>query len=294
MKKIAFILFIFTLLSCGTDKEKSDAYGNFEADEILISAETAGKILEFNIENGQKLNVGDRVAVIDTVFLMLQRKQLYAHREAIASKTSGILAQIAVQTEQLSILKSERKRVENLVKDGAAPQKQLDDIVNNISVVEKQINSVETQNASVLGEIKALDAQIELLNEQIKRSVILNPVQGTVLEHYAKAGEMANAGKVLYKIASIDELNLKAYISGKQLNEVKLGNEVTVLIDAAEGNLLKYKGKVIWISDNAEFTPKVIQTREERVNLVYAIKIKVKNDGKLKIGMPAEMKISEN
>lgn len=289
MKNIVFIILIVVFAACGNNNDKADAYGNFEADEVLISAETNGKIVDFRIDAGDMLNKGDTVAMIDTIILALQKKQLLAKRQAIESKISGIMAQIDVQKKQIDILQSEKKRVKNLVEDDAAPQKQLDDIENNIAVVKKQIKSIETQNAGVLSEIKALDAQIEMNNEQIKRSVIVNPLPGTVLEYYAEEGEMANAGKVLYKIANLDELNMRAYISERQLTEIKIGDKVNVMIDGAENDMIAYEGSVSWIAESAEFTPKIIQTREERVNLVYAIKVKVKNDGSLKIGMPGEV-----
>ncbi len=290
MKKV-FISFLTAsvLLSCSDKNSGSDAYGNFEAKEIIISAETSGKILKLNIEEGNLLKKGDTVCLIDTTLLSLQKQQALAQITTVSSKAVNVLSQIDVFKEQKAKLLFEKNRITNLLKDGAATQKQLDDIESQISVINKQIKSVETQNSTVLNEANIYKKQIAQIEEQIKRSVIINPIDGTVLETYIEENEITATGKPLYKIADLKEIELRVYISGSQLADIKIGQEVDVLIDKGKDEYNTLKGNVIWISPNAEFTPKIIQTKEERVNLVYAVKVLVKNDGMLKIGMPGEI-----
>ncbi|MBU8893788.1 MAG: HlyD family efflux transporter periplasmic adaptor subunit [Bacteroidales bacterium] len=289
--KTKYLLLLFTALlaACSGNENGSDAYGNFEANEVIISAEAQGKLIEFNIEEGEKLRKGQMLGFIDTVPLSIQKEQLLAQRQAVASKVPNVRAQVAVLEEQKAILNTEKERIEKLFNDNAATKQQLDDISGKCNVLEKQIVATKTQISSVAKEIQVVDKQIKLINEQISRAKIINPIDGTVLEKYLEENEIAVAGKALYKIAGLDEIDLRVYISGAQLPNIKIGQKVKVFIDKDEETNQEYDGEVFWISDQAEFTPKIIQTKEERVNMVYALKIRVKNDGKLKIGMPGEV-----
>lgn len=287
--KIYLFILPILMIACSGNENSSDAYGNFEAKEVIVSAETQGKIIEFNVEEGQTINKGKKLGFIDTVSLSIQREQLFAQKQAIASKITNIKAQIEVQEEQKSILLTEVNRMEQLFNDNAATKQQYDDVKGKYDVLEKQIAATKTQISSITREMNVVDKQAKLLNEQISRAYIINPVKGTVLEKYLEANEIAVPGKALYKIARLDEIELRVYISGSQIPDVKIGQKVKVLVDKDVETNQEYEGVVFWISDQAEFTPKIIQTKEERVNMVYAVKVRVKNDGKLKIGMPGEV-----
>jgi HlyD family secretion protein len=275
------------LAACSGRNQRSDAYGNFEAVETLISSEVQGILLSFPVEEGTVLGKGVVAGKVDTVSLCLKRDQTTAQKKAALARLESIQAQLAVQEEQKNNLLIERKRVENLLRDKAIPEKQLDDLNGSIRVLESQMNSTRIQKNAVLAEIEGINAQVRQIEDQMKRSTIVNPVAGTVLETYVEPFELVTPGKPLYKIAAMDSLILRAYIPGSDLANLKLGQEVQITIDDAEGTI--HKGIVRWVSPEAEFTPKIIQTREERVKLVYAVKISVANDGRLKIGMPAEV-----
>ena len=285
------LLFIITLLSCNGSRNKADGYGNFEATETIISAEANGKVLFLNIEEGAVLEENLLVGIVDTIQLSFKRDQLKASKNAVFSKSRNVLSQREVLKEQLKVTQIDQNRIANLIKEKAATQKQFDDVNGQISIIKEQIKSVESQNAPIINEVKIIEAQIEQIDDQINKSVIRNPLKGTVLVKYAEPNEITAFGKPLYKIADLDKMILRVYISENQLANLKVGQEVTVKIDDADG-MKSYNGLISWISDSAEFTPKIIQTKEERVNLVYAIKIIIKNDGSLKIGMPGEMWIS--
>lgn len=281
---------VFSFVGCSTNEERSDAYGNFEATEVVISAEASGTLLHFSVQEGATLDSGVVVGLVDTMQLSLKRAQLVAQRAAVATKASNVLAQIAVIDEQQRVVQRELDRVERLLEQNAATQKQYDDISGKISVFTKQKEAIETQNSSVLGELRVIDTQIAQMDDQLHRAAIVNPIAGTVLMTYADEREMAIMGKPLYSIADMRELVLRAYISGDQLPHVKLGDTVHVLIDSTKTANQNLHGVVSWISSKAEFTPRIIQTKEERVNMVYAIKVRVQNDGRLKIGMPGEVR----
>lgn len=289
MKKVLLYTAICLLTACSGKNNKSDAYGNFESTEVIVSSEATGKILKFTIEEGSVIKAGLVAGYVDTTDLVLKKEQLKAQKEIISVKTSNIISQIDVQKQQKANLIIDKARIEKLYKDGAATKKQLDDINGSINLVEKQINSIETQNSSVLNEMKNIDRQIDQVNENISKCYIINPINGTVLSKYAEESEITTMGKALYKIADMDFLDLRIYVSGAQLPKVKIGQKVEVLVDKNVDELTKLEGTVTWISSTAEFTPKIIQTKEERVNLVYAVKVNVKNDGTLKIGMPGEV-----
>ena len=303
-------LFLTVFIACQKSAPKADAYGNFEAEERIVSAEASGKILALNIEEGQPLKAGEVAGRIDSIQLVLKREQLQASIRAIAAKSPAIGAQLAVyerQTaavkQQLSTLDREKRRVENLLKSDAATPKQLDDLNAQIEAAQRQMDligqqrsasdaSLSIQKNGLLAEILPLQKQIEQLDDQIAKCHVINPLQGTVLVKYAEPGEITGFGKPLYKIADLGTLTLRAYVAGNQLGAVKIGQQVKVFTDTADGQQQETAGKIQWISAQAEFTPKIIQTKEERVNLVYAVKISVPNpDGTLKIGMPAEVRL---
>jgi len=290
------IMMILLGTSCNRSGVQYDASGTFETQEIIVSAETPGKILALNIQEGDEIKEGDIVGVIDTMQLYLSKLQLKTSIKAVTSRKTNVNTQIAVLQEQLSTAKVEKARVEKLLKANAANSKQLDDINAQINVLEKQITAqctaMESGNSSISEESSALEIQIALLDDQLKKSKISSPINGTVLVKYAEKGEMAAPGKALFKIANTDEMILRAYVSASQFTQLKLGQEIAVFADFGEKETREYKGNVIWISEKAEFTPKTVQTRDERDNLVYAIKIRVKNDGYLKIGMYGGIKLN--
>jgi HlyD family secretion protein len=276
------------LVSCTKNNDKADGYGNFEATEVTISSEANGNIQYLKLEEGDILAAETPVGLVDTTQLYFSKQQLIASKASIVSKSANVLSQRSVLQEQLKTALIEKKRIENMFEQNAATKRQVDEIVGKVNVINEQIKSVGTQNAPIINEVKSIDVQIAKMNDQIEKSKIINPIKGTVLAKYAEPNEVTAFGKPLYKIADVSQMDLRVYISETQLPSIKIGQKVTVKIDAGT-EMKSYQGVVSWISSSAEFTPKVIQTKEERVNLVYAVKVKVKNDGGLKIGMPAEM-----
>lgn len=296
MRTTKFTLWVFLmgtfLISCTNSNEKADGYGNFEATEITVSAENNGKLITFSVNEGEIIKEDAIVGLIDTISLHLKKKQLIVSKDVVSSKSEGVLSQISVLNAQLKTAEISKNRIENLMKDKAGTQKQLDDINGQIDVIKQQIKSIKIQNASVFNELKNLDVQILQIEDQIDKNIIRNPISGTVLEKYSEPNEITAFGKPLFKIANLEEMELRVYISENQLSKIALNEHVTVKIDD-ENSMKNYDGIISWISSEAEFTPKIIQTKEERVNLVYAVKISVKNDGSLKIGMPAEMWLNQ-
>ena len=292
MKRTIYIIIAITglisLNSCKKGNNKADAYGNFEAIETTISAEANGKLLQFNVTEGQELKKGTSVGLIDTIPLFLKKQQLAASRTTVFSKSKTAQTQVAVLQAKLKSARRNKTRIENLIRDNAGTQKQLDDINDQLAVIKQQIVAAKAQKRPILSGNNTINAQVALLNDQIKKAQIINPINGTVLTKYAEESEITGFGRPLYKIADLSSLDFKGYVSETQLPAIKIGSTVTVKVDAADGEK-SYEGKVTWIASQAEFTPKIIQTKAERVNLVYAIKVRVKNDGSLKIGMPAEM-----
>ena len=282
-----------TISSCNYNSDLADGYGNFEAIETTISSEVNGKLLKFSIQEGLTLDRGKVIGYIDTVQLALKKEQLVASKNVISSKSKGVLSQISVLKSQLKTANIEKGRIENLIEANAGTQKQLDDINGQIDVIDQQIKSIETQNATIINELKSIDVQIKQIEDQIHKSILINPVNGTVLVKYAEPNEITSFGKALYKIADLSTLQLRVYVSETQLPSIKIGQDVTIKIDS-DKDMEIFSGLITWISSEAEFTPKIIQTKEERVNLVYAVKIDVKNDGSLKIGMPGEMWITND
>ncbi|AEW00731.1 secretion protein [Niastella koreensis] len=293
--------------ACNRNTPKFDASGTFEVDEVIVSAEQNGKLLSFNVNEGQAIPAQQVVGIIDAENLSLQKEQIQASIEALHDKTSDVRPQVKLLQEQLNVQQSqlanmlhERTRIENLLKQDAATGKQLDDMNSQIEVLQRQMDvtrqqinvqmtNTSTQNRTVLSEKKPLEKRVAQLSDQIKKAQIINPIGGTVITKYAEPGEVTSAGKALYKIANLDTLTLRAYITGTQLPQIKLNQTVKVMIDSGANAYRDYPGTITWVSDKAEFTPKTIQTKEERANLVYAIKVRVKNDGYLKIGMYGEV-----
>jgi len=306
--RIITALAMIILTACNRNGNKFDATGTFEADEVIVSASANGKILSLNINEGSRIAKDSVVGLVDPTDLSLQKQQVQASIAALNEKTSDATPQIKmvqdqlkVQQTQLDNLLHEKARIENLLKEDAATKKQLDDInfqiesaKKQMSVTQQQINvqrnNVATQNRGILSEGKPLQKRAQQLQEQLDRTNIRNPVDGTVITKYAETGEITSNGKPLYKIADLSTLNLRAYVTGDQLPQIKLGQQVTVFVDSGANNYRKLAGTITWVSDKAEFTPKTIQTKDERANLVYAMKVRVKNDGYLKMGMYGEVR----
>ena len=279
------------LAACNNNSKVADAYGNFEADEIIVSAENSGKLLTFNTEEGKTITQGEAVALVDTLPLHLQKLQTESQMATIQSKKGTIQTQIAVIRQQKSNLERDKTRVANMLKDGAATQKQMDDITGNLEVFDKQISNVKSQEVSLNSEADVAVAQLAQITDKLQRCQIVAPTNGMVLETYKKEGELVNQGQSLFKMADISSLNLRVYVSGDQLPHIKIGQKVKVFIDDTAATNRQLEGTVSWIASEAEFTPKIIQTKKERVKLVYAAKVKVPNDGSLKIGMPGEIRL---
>lgn len=296
IKNILFLCFAILLSACDRGKGDYDASGVFETTEVIVSAEANGKIMQFDIEEGQLLDAGREIGYIDTVQLYLKKMQLQANMKSVKTRYTDVPRQIAATKQQIATQRNELKRFENLVKSNAANQKQVDDINAQILVLERQLaaqtETLENSNRGVSEESTGLDIQVAQLNDQLQKSIITSPIRGTVLSKYAEQGELATQGRALFKIADMDNMFLRAYITSGQLTEVKIGQQVRVFADFGKKDIKEYAGTITWISDKSEFTPKTIQTRDERANLVYAVKIAVKNDGYLKKGMYGELKLN--
>ncbi len=296
MKTILPSLFAVVILlsSCGSDKDKPDAYGSFEATEVTVSSLANGKILRLNLEEGQLLDSNQLVGFVDTADLYLKKMQVVEQKNATGSRRDDLAAQIAVQEQSRENILIDKNRVIKLLKDGAATQKQLDDINSSLNLIEKQIISIKSQFKGIESQMGSTEQQIAQIGESIKNAYIVNPMKGTVLTKFVETNEVTSFGKPLYKIADLRTMLLRVYVSGAQLPNIKIGDRVVVRIDKDEKTNSTMEGVISWISQTAEFTPKTIQTKEERVNLVYAVKVRVLNDGRLKIGMPGEIKLIAN
>ena len=290
--KIKELLFgfamIILLVSCGKSSNEYDASGTFEATEVIVSAESMGEITQFDIIEGQQITENQMVGAIDSVQLYLKKLQLKASQKAMLIRRPNLNKQVAAIEQQITTAKSEKKRIQNLVNANAANQKQLDDVNAQISVLEKQLTAqksiIESANDGISGDNEALKIQMAQIDDQLKKCNIQSPINGTVLTKYAEKGELASPGKALFKIADISNLILRAYITSDQITQMKVNQQVKVFVDFGEDKMKEYPGTISWISSKSEFTPKTIQTRDERANLVYAVKINVKNDGYIKIG----------
>ncbi len=289
MKKILILIIAVVALSaCAGTKNEADAFGNFESDEIVISSENNGRIISASVAEGDKVQVNALMLLIDTTNLSLQKRQLISQKTSILSQSSTIQAQISVLDQQISNANKDLKRINKMLSEGAATAKQLDDITGQIDLVNREKEASISQVISIQKQAETVDAQITVLEDRMQAAVVRAPIKGTVLERYGEPGELAVPGKALFKMANVEFLNLRVYISETQLSQVKLGQTVRVLIDNGDDSK-ELKGKIQWIASEAEFTPKIIQTKEERVKLVYAVKVRVANDGSLKIGMPGEV-----
>ena len=320
-KKLLLPLVVTGFISCNSKNGKYDATGTFEADEIIVSAEATGKILQLYVEEGANLVKDSVVGKIDPTAIELQKDQASSSVNALQQKTNDAAPQvnilqaqlqlqnkqIAVYNEQLKTLQKEQQRFQKLVAADAVPAKQLDDINGQVNILKEQITAAKTQllvlqsqinaqrqavaiqNRGILSEKDPMEKKVAQIQDQLDKTVITNPVTGTVLTKYADENEFTATGKALYKIADLSTMKLRAYITGDQLAQVKLNQPVKVLVDDGKGRSREMKGTISWISDKAEFTPKTIQTKDERANLVYAIKVNVLNDGYLKIGMYGEV-----
>ncbi len=293
-RSFAYPLLVLLAASCVEGNKAYDASGVFESTEVTVSAEGNGKILSLDIQEGDRLEAGQIVGCIDTVQLHLSEVQLEASRRAVGSGWLDISRQIAALESQIGKQRQELDRFTKLEKAGASNRKQVEDIQAQIETLERQLaaqeESLNSSNRNVSGQADALEAQIEQIRDRIRKCVITSPVAGTVLAKYSEAGEFAALGRALFKVADIDNIRLRAYITADQLTTLKLGQQVRVFADQGSSGRKEYAGTLIWISDKAEFTPKTIQTRDERANLVYAVKIAVENDGLIKLGMYGDIK----
>ena len=291
---IVLILITTFLLACSNGDGDFDATGTFESEEVIVSSEAMGKLLKFDVEEGMILKQDQVVGLVDTTQLYLKKKQLESTIRSVLSKQPDIPTQLAAIQEQIATAEREKNRIEKLVSSDAATTKQLDDVNSQLDLLNKQYNATKSSltitRQGMRSETLPLIAQVEQIQDQINKSIIRNPIDGTVLTRYAMQEEITSNGKALYKIADLSEMILRAYINGDQLGQVKLDQKVKVFVDKGEGEQKELEGKIYWISSKSEFTPKTIQTKDERANLVYAIKVRVKNDGYLKIGMYGEIK----
>lgn len=283
------------LIACADKSKEFDASGVFEATEVIVSSEATGKISRFDVQEGQTLDSNQNVGSVDSVQLFLRKMQLLANVKAVRSRRPDVNKQIAAIEQQILTAKSEKQRIENLLKAGAANQKQLDDVNAQVAILERQLDAQKSTftitNTGISDESSALEIQVAQLDDQLKKCQIINPINGTVLAKYAEQSEITTQSKALYKIADLKDMFLRAYITSSQLTQLKIGQTVKVYSDFGDKGNKEYTGTVVWISGKSEFTPKTIQTRDERANLVYAIKIAVKNDDFIKIGMYGAIKI---
>jgi HlyD family secretion protein len=288
--KIKLLIFSATLLlaGCNNKDDKADAYGNFEATEVIVSSETSGRILQFNPVEGTEIDKGAEIALIDTTIFHLQKAEIEAGMKGVRTRISSINAQNDILNQQIANLNVNIGRIGNMLRDDAATKKQYDDLTGQVAVLEKQIAANNTQKSSVAAELSVYESKKATLNEQLIRSSVKSPLKGTIIEKFSEAGELTATGKPLVKIADLSVLKLKVYVSGAQLGSIKLGQQCTVRVDDGKKGYTSSIGTISYISGKAEFTPKIIQTKEERVTLVYAVNIDVKNDGTMKSGMPGE------
>ena len=289
MKSFKLLPVLFFLGACSSGTPEYDATGTFEATEVIVSAEASGKILGLDVEEGTTLKAGQEVGIIDTVQLYLKKLQLEASAKSVEGQRPDILKQVAATKEQILQAQRERDRVANLLRVGAANQKQLDDAESLLKVLRKQLtaqnSTLRNSDQSLTWQSSSVGIQVAQMEDQLKKCHITSPITGTVLAKYAEAGELTAMGTPLFKVADTEQMYLRAYITSEQLSQVKLGQKVTVFSDYGTDEHKQYPGVVTWISDTSEFTPKTILTKNERANLVYAVKIAVHNDGLLKIGM---------
>ena len=289
MKTISTITLLFILAACSGGKDKYDATGTFETTEVVVSAEASGKLLYMNVEEGMKLQVGQTVGMVDTVQLYLKKLQLEANARSVKGQRPDIRKQIAATQEQIKQAERERDRINRLLDADAANRKQLDDAESMLQVLRKQLvaqnSTLQNSDQSLSWQSSSVDIQVAQVNDQLTKCRVCAPIEGTVLAQYAEAGEFVAPGTPLFRLGNMEQMYLRAYITSEQLADVRLGQIVKVVADYGGGQQREYEGSVTWIADTSEFTPKNILTKDERANLVYAVKVAVRNDGMLKIGM---------
>ena len=295
MKKIAlFSAFVLVLASC-RNAEKYDATGLFEATTVTVSSETAGKLVSFDINEGDSLIGGQQVGLVDTTLLALQRKQLLSQQLSTEKSSPDIAAQAAALRSQIAHQQNECDRIARLLANGAATQKQSDDANAQLRTLRGQLegllSTLDKNRSSITESASALQYQREQVEEQMRKSRITAPITGTVLQKYAEQGEYATPGRPLFKMANLNDIYLRSYFTASQLAHIKIGQEVTVIADFGGDEQYEYPGKIIWIAQESEFTPKSIQTQDTRANLVYAVKVAVENDGRLKLGQYGEVRL---
>ncbi|MEP4534563.1 MAG: HlyD family efflux transporter periplasmic adaptor subunit [Cyclobacteriaceae bacterium] len=298
MKTLSTSIFIvFLLTQCTPAENEADAYGNFEATEVMISAEVPGKVLTVNIDEGIKVAQGQPIALVDTTSLYIQKELIKASMDALEAKLQNVPVQLKVLMEKLEVLERERDRFTKLVEEGAANEKQLDDITGELKVVKSQLSATQSQlstaNQGLLAELKPFSWKLKNIEDQLSRCMIQSPIDGIAISVYKEEGEVAGINQPVAKIANLDKMTIRVYVSGDQLSSIQMGGSAEIRYDGPDGEIKKTTGWVSWISSKAEFTPKTIQTRDERVNQVYAVELNVPNDGALKIGMPGEVVFSK-
>lgn len=294
MKKYSIILLAICLVACSSKEKEFDATGTFEATEVTVSAEQSGTLLRFALEEGDNVEAGSEVGLTDTTQIWLKLRQADATKTVYQSQKPDLEKQIAATRQQLENAQSEKKRYQELVSDGAAPSKMLDDATNQVKVLQRQldalVSTLNTQLSTLNSQLSTVDVQKNQLWDQLRKCHIVAPISGTVLEKYAEQGEFAAPGKALFKMGDTRNMYLRAYVTSGQLEQVRVGQKVKVFADFGDKKRKEYDGTVSWISSRSEFTPKTILTDDERADLVYAVKIAVKNDGAIKIGMYGEVK----
>lgn len=293
MKKTFIGMLLLAGLCACTSEQNYDATGTFEATEVTISAESTGKIISMSAEEGKTVQMGEILGEIDSTQYCLQRKQLRAQQNAILSSRPDVQKQLAATEEQITKFKTELSRVENMLKDGAATRKQLDDVQAQIRIAEGQkealLSTLNSNTSTINSNAAALGAQIDLLSDNIKKCQITSPINGTIISKYSQKGEFTAVARPLFKVADLENMYVRAYFTSEQLSSISLGQEVKVIADYGADEQKEYTGKIVWIASKSEFTPKGIQTKDSRANLVYAVKVAVKNDGLLKIGLSANI-----
>lgn len=290
---LSFLFFAIVLSACKSEEDGADAYGNFEADEVMISSRMGGEFVQLKGNEGEMVKMGQVLGMVDTTELHLQKKQLLAQRAAVLSGKTKIRAEVKVLRQQIANLQKDENRMQRMFDDGAVEEKKLDDITGQINLLNRQIEVLGANFGAINNQVDVIMAQAALIDNKVNDCYLHSPVDGVILEQYVEQGEMTSPGRAVYKLSDISSLVLKVYISGDQLSQVKIGQIIDVLIDVPDGRYKTYKGTIAWISDKSEFTPKIIQTKQERVKLVYAMKVDVPNDGSLKIGMPGEVVITK-
>lgn len=293
-KAVLFLIIIMVLASC-QNSEKYDATGIFEANTITVSSETSGKLVSFDIDEGDSLKIGQQVGLVDTTMLVLQQKQLHSQQLSTEKSSPDIAAQAAALRSQIAHQQNECDRIKRLLANGAATQKQSDDAHAQLRTLRGQLegllSTLDKNRNSITESASALQYQKEQVEEQIRKSHITAPITGTVLQKYAEQGEYATPGRPLFKMANLNDLYLRSYFTASQLADIHIGQEVNVIADFGENKQYEYPGRIVWIAQESEFTPKSIQTQDTRANLVYAVKVAVKNDGRLKLGQYGEVRL---